>query len=84
MTSDIIKIHALLKYMTQHRAHWYTFCHPLIEIPRAATLRSSQGRIFKGSSDQNHFILEINLGKRRIRHRTIHKLNEEFLKINGK
>ena len=27
-------------------------------------------RIFKGSSDPSHFILEINVGKRRIRHRT--------------
>ena len=26
--------------------------------------------IFKGSSDLNHFIFEINVGKRRIRHRT--------------
>ena len=25
---------------------------------------------FKGSSDQNHFIFEINVGKSRIRHRT--------------
>ena len=31
--------------------------------------------IFKDSSDQNHFIFEINVGKRRIRHRTIEKLN---------
>ena len=78
MTSDIIKIRALLKYMTQHRAHWYTFCHPLIEIPRAAILRSSQGRIFKGSSDQSHFIFETNFGKRMIRQRTVLKLNDEF------
>ena len=31
--------------------------------------------IFKGSSDSNHFIFEINVGKSRIRHRTILKLN---------
>ena len=30
---------------------------------------------FKGSSDQGHFIFEIYVGKRRIRHRTILKLN---------
>ena len=49
MTSDIIKIRALLKYMTQHRAHWYTFCHPLVEIPRAATLTSTDGYVIRTS-----------------------------------
>ena len=34
---------------------------------------------FKGSQDPNHFIFEINVGKRRIRHRTTLKLNDEFL-----
>ena len=49
MTSDIIKIRALLKYMTQHRAHWYTFCHPLIETPRAATPTSTDGYLIRTS-----------------------------------
>ena len=35
--------------------------------------------IFKGSSDQSHFIFEINVRKRRIRHITTLKLNEKFL-----
>ena len=35
--------------------------------------------IFKDTSDQNHFIFEINFGKRRIRHTTTLKLNSEFL-----
>ena len=30
------------------------------------------------SSDPNHFIFEINVGKRRIRHTTTLKLNDEF------
>ena len=30
--------------------------------------------ILKGSSDPNHFIFELNVGKRRIRHRTTLKL----------
>ena len=34
---------------------------------------------FKGSSDPNHFIFEINVGKKRIRHGTTLKLNDEFL-----
>ena len=33
----------------------------------------------KGSSDKNHLIFEINVGKRRTRHRTTLKLNAEFL-----
>ena len=32
-------------------------------------------RSIKGSSDPSHFIFEINVGKRRIRHRTTLKLN---------
>ena len=35
--------------MTQHRAHWYTFCHPLIETPRAATLTSTDGYLIRKS-----------------------------------
>ena len=31
--------------------------------------------LFKGSSDQNHYIFEIHAGKRRIRYRTTLKLN---------
>ena len=34
---------------------------------------------FKGSSDQSHFIFEINVGKSRIRHTTTLKYNVEFL-----
>ena len=34
---------------------------------------------FKDSPDLSRFILEINVGKRRIRHRTTPKLNDEFL-----
>ena len=34
---------------------------------------------FKGSSDPSHFIFEISVGQSRIRHRTIFKLNSEFL-----
>ena len=34
---------------------------------------------FKGSSDSNHFIFEIDVGKSRIRHTTTLKLNDEFL-----
>ena len=34
---------------------------------------------FKGSSDPNHFIFGINVGKSRIRHTTTLKLNNEFL-----
>ena len=32
---------------------------------------------FKGSSDQSHFIFEIDVGKSRIRHRTTLKLKDE-------
>ena len=38
-------------------------------------------RPFKGSLDPSHFIFEINVGKRRIRHRTTLKLN---CQINSK
>ena len=31
---------------------------------------------FKGSSHQSHFIFEINVGKRRFRHRTTSNLNQ--------
>ena len=34
---------------------------------------------FKGSLDPSHFIIEINVGKSRMRHRTTLKLNDEFL-----
>ena len=33
-------------------------------------------RFFKGSSDTSHFIFEINVGKRRFRHRTTSNLNQ--------
>ena len=33
---------------------------------------------FKGSPDPSHFIFEIDVGERRIRHRTTLKLNDEF------
>ena len=33
----------------------------------------------KGSSDPNHYIFEINVGKRRIRHTTTRNLNDGFL-----
>ena len=33
----------------------------------------------KGSPDLSHFIFEINVGKRRIRHTTTQKFNDEFL-----
>ena len=33
----------------------------------------------KGSSEQSHFIFEINVGKSRIRHRTTIKLNDESI-----
>ena len=35
--------------------------------------------VVKGSPDPSHFIFEINVGKKRIRHRTTLKLNDEFL-----
>ena len=35
--------------------------------------------LIKDSSDPSHFIFEINLGNRRIRHATALKLNEEFI-----
>jgi len=37
------------------------------------------GKKLKGSSDPNHFILEMNVGKSRIRYTTILKLNDGFL-----
>ena len=37
------------------------------------------GLLFKGSSDPSHFIFEINVGTRQIRHITTLKLNDEFL-----
>ena len=33
---------------------------------------------FKGSSEQSHFIFEINVGKSRTRHTTTVKFNDEF------
>ena len=33
----------------------------------------------KGGSDPSHFIFEINIGKKRIRHTTTVKFNAEFL-----
>ena len=36
-------------------------------------------KIFKESSDPSHFIFESNVGKNRIRHKTILKMNDEFL-----
>ena len=33
----------------------------------------------KGTSDASHFILEFNVGKRRIRHRTIPNLNDAII-----
>ena len=38
-----------------------------------------ENKYFNGSSDQTHFIFEINVGKRRIRHTPTLKLNDEFL-----
>ena len=35
--------------------------------------------LIKGSPDPNHFIFEINIGMRRIRHTKTLKLNDEFL-----
>jgi len=35
-----------------------------------------KNHMFKGSSDSSHFIFEINVGKRRIRHRTTLNLND--------
>ena len=37
-------------------------------------------RFFKDSSDTSHFIFEINVGKRRFRHRTTSNLNQVILK----
>ena len=34
---------------------------------------------FKGRPEPSHFLFEINVGKRRIRHRMTLKLNDEFL-----
>ena len=34
--------------------------------------------MIKGSSDPNHFIFQINVGKSRIRHRTTLEFNDEF------
>jgi len=36
-------------------------------------------KTFKGCLDPSHFIFETNFGKKRIRHTTTLKLNEEFL-----
>ena len=42
-------------------------------------LPAGKSPVLKGSSDPSHFIFEINVGKRRIRHTTTLKLNDEFL-----
>jgi len=68
---------------------------PLLDINRNVYLGQSGNQILpthgqialgiKGSPDLSHFIFEIKVGKRRIRHTTILKLNDEFLegfKIN--
>ena len=54
MTSDIIKIRALSKYMTQHRAHWYTFCHPSPQSPRARRIWDSYPQF--NSRNMRHFL----------------------------
>ena len=46
---------------------------------KTSTYRLAWGDSLKGSSDPSHFIFKINVGKRRIRHRTTLKLNDEFL-----
>ena len=52
----------------------------LIASARRACSNELHGRdALKGSSDPSHFILEINVGKSRIRHITTVKLNDEFL-----
>ena len=42
-------------------------------------LRVSLLKPFKGSRDPSHFVFEINVGKKRIRHTTTLKLNDEIL-----
>ena len=51
--------------------------HKLDEINQSGCLDNLLGLfIFKGSSDQRHFIFEVNVGKSRIRHKTTLKLND--------
>ena len=47
------------------------------EVLQYVHVRSTGPGRFKGSSDQNHFIFELNVGKSRIRHRTT--MNYELL-----
>ena len=52
--------------------------HKLDEINQSGCLDNLLGKfIFKGSSDQSHFIFEINVGKKRIRHGTTMNLNDD-------
>ena len=53
---------------------------PTRDVSRIPTILNHHiAQSFKGGLDQSHFIFEINVGKRRIRHTTTLKLNGEFL-----
>ena len=77
---------------TKTRSFWLYVCsfmHQTYE--KCKTIRSKRQnfpsskffneefRNFKGSSDPNHFIFEINVGNSRIRHKTTLNLNDAFL-----
>ena len=49
---------------------------PMDILKAMAVMRYEILRSFKGSSNQTHFIFEINVGKGRIRHRTAKNLND--------
>ena len=55
--------------------HGITILKDKLRITSEMVLRMS----FKGSSDPNDFIFEINVGKKWIRHTATLKLNDEFL-----
>ena len=55
--------------------HGITILKDKLRITSEMVLRMS----FKGSSDPNDFIFEINVGKKRIRYTATLKLNDEFL-----
>ena len=55
--------------------HGITILKDTLRITSEMVLRMS----FKGSSDPNDFIFEINVGKKRIRYTATLKLNDEFL-----
>ena len=79
-------IRALLALLAE-RTRWKYACHgrpPKINIMKLSTHRGASKNIlkdrfemtsFKGSSDQNHFNFEINVGTRRIRQKTTLNLN---------